>query len=111
MNVNTLTALAESNRFNIIGLLRGGPLPVGHIARRLHLDQPQASKHLKVLKDAKLVEVEPQAQRRYYRLRPQAFAELEDWFESYQQAAEARMDRLDKYLNKDRRGGRRGHER
>jgi len=109
MNVNTLTALAEPNRFNIVGLLRGGPLPVGHIARRLHLDQPQASKHLKVLKDAKLVEVQPVAQRRYYRLRPQTFVELDGWIESYRQASEARMDRLDKYLREGNEGGHRGN--
>lgn len=110
MNVNTLTALAEPTRFNIVGLLRGGPLPVGHIARRLKLDQPQASKHLRVLKDAKLVEVTPVAQRRYYRLRPQVFAELEDWFESYRQATERRMDRLERYLN-NKEGVSHGHKR
>lgn len=90
MNVTTLNALAEENRFNIVGLLKGGPLPVGHIARRLHLDQPQASKHLRVLRDAKLVDVEAQAQRRYYRLRRQTFIELDDWIESYRQATEKR---------------------
>lgn len=86
MNVTVLNALAEENRFNIVGLLKGGPLPVGHVAKRLHLDQPQASKHLRVLRDARLVEVEARAQRRYYRLRPQAFTELDSWIESYRQA-------------------------
>lgn len=98
MNVSMLTALAEPNRFNIIGLLKGGPLPVGHIATRLKLDQPQASKHLKVLRDARIVEVKAVAQRRYYRLKPQTFAELEDWLESYRLATEKRLDRLDTYL-------------
>lgn len=98
MNVSTLSALAEPNRFNIVELLRGGPLPVGFIARRLDMDQPQASKHLKVLKQARIVSVQPQAQRRLYYLRPEAFAGIEGWAESYRQCWDERFDRLDKHL-------------
>lgn len=94
MNVTTLTALAEPNRFNIVGLLRGGPLPVGLIAQRLKMNQPQTSKHLKVLFDAKVVNVRPQAQQRLYYLRPQTFKDLEGWVRSM----ENRFDRLDDHL-------------
>ncbi|HEX9594989.1 MAG TPA: metalloregulator ArsR/SmtB family transcription factor [Candidatus Saccharimonadales bacterium] len=98
MNVEVLEALAEPNRFNIIELLRGGPLPVGYIAQRLDMDQPQTSKHLRVLKDAHIVAAKPDAQRRLYYLRPQAFSDIEGWAESYRQCWEQRFDNLDEYL-------------
>jgi DNA-binding transcriptional ArsR family regulator len=57
----TLNALAEPNRLHIVELLRDGSLTVGEIAERLVLKQPQASKHLRVLSDARLIEVQPVA--------------------------------------------------
>lgn len=103
MDVTTFTALAEQNRFNIVELLRGGPRPVGDIARLLRLRQPQTSKHLRVLADAGIVEVKPHAQKRIYKLRPQTFAELDDWVDSYRQVIESRLDRLDHYLKEEQR--------
>lgn len=94
----TLTALAEPNRFQIVELLRGGPRPVGAIAEELRLRQPQASKHLRVLSEAGLVEVQAVAQQRIYRLRPERFKELDSWLESYRRIWEDRMDRLDDVL-------------
>jgi len=66
------TALMEPNRFHIVELLRDGPLTVGEITERLGLQQPQVSKHLKVLSEAAIVEVQPQANRRMYQLRTRA---------------------------------------
>jgi DNA-binding transcriptional ArsR family regulator len=94
----TLTALAEPNRQRIVELLREGPKPVGEIVVKLKLRQPQVSKHLRVLNDAGLVEVQPVAQQRYYRLRPQAFQELASWVESYRRIWDERMDRFDEVL-------------
>src|ERR1700690_2845236 len=73
MNTAFLTALAEPNRMRIVELLRDGPRPVGEIAMRLRIRQPQASKHLHVLNEAGLVEVHPVAQQRIYQLRPKTF--------------------------------------
>ncbi|MFB4168203.1 ArsR/SmtB family transcription factor [Virgibacillus sp. JSM 102003] len=95
-----MSALAESNRLNIIELLRDGPLTVGEVAEQLQLRQPQVSKHLRVLSDAGLVEVEPIANRRIYKLRPQPLMKLDAWLESYRQVWEERFDRLDDYLVK-----------
>jgi DNA-binding transcriptional ArsR family regulator len=95
----TLSALAEPHRLHIVELLRDGPRPVGEIADRLHLQQPQASKHLRVLSEAGLVEVQPIANRRIYRLRPQPLQELNDWLETFRGIWEARFDRLDDYLH------------
>lgn len=98
MNVQTFSALAEPNRLAIVELLLEEPLPVGKIAEKLKLNQPQTSKHLRVLSDAGLVDVHPIANRRIYKLRPEPFQELDRWLDSYLQMWEARMDRLDDYL-------------
>ncbi len=92
------TALMEPNRLHIVELLRDGPLTVGEIATRLGLQQPQVSKHLKVLSEAEIVEVQPQANRRIYQLRREPFQELESWLYSFRRLWEERFDRLDDYL-------------
>ena len=75
--IDTLTALAEPNRLRIIDLLRAGPRPVGEIGAELRLRQPQTSKHLRVLRDAGLVVMRPDAQRRMYELQPEPLVELD----------------------------------
>lgn len=95
---SALTALAEPTRLKIVELLRDGPLTVNQIAERLGLGQPQASKHLRTLHEAGLVEVQPQANRRLYSLLPQPFQELGAWADGFRQAIEERYDRLDGYL-------------
>ena len=92
------TALTEPHRLHIVELLRDGPLTVGEITERLGLQQPQVSKHLKVLSEAAIVEVQPQANRRIYRLRHEPFQELETWLHSFRRLWEERFDRLDDYL-------------
>src|SRR5260370_40660788 len=94
------TALTEPNRFHIVELLRDGPLTVGEITERLGLQQPQVSKHLKVLSEANIVEVQPQANRRVYKLSREPFQELEAWLQSFRRLWEERFDHLDDYLLK-----------
>ncbi|MBT2700260.1 winged helix-turn-helix transcriptional regulator [Bacillus sp. ISL-40] len=94
----TLNALAEPNRLHIVELLREGPLTVGEIANRLGLNQPQTSKHLRVLSNAGLVEVNAISNRRIYKLRAEPFKELDSWLESYRHIWNERFDRLDEYL-------------
>jgi len=91
----TFAALAEPNRFRIVELLRSGPRPVNEIGERLRLNQPQVSKHLRVLKDAGLVDVQPRAQQRLYELRALPFRHLHDWLERYRQVWDARFGELD----------------
>lgn len=98
MDVSMLGALAEPNRMAIVELLRDGPLTVGEIANRLELRQPHASKHLKVLSNNGIVEVKPDANRRYYKLRPEPFQALENWVTSFQKNMERRFDNLDDYV-------------
>jgi DNA-binding transcriptional ArsR family regulator len=96
--LQTFTALAEPNRLRIVDLLRAGPQPVGGISERLRLRQPQVSKHLRVLKEAGLVDVQPVAQQRRYQLRPAPFRELQGWLDAYRQLWEARFDELDQVV-------------
>jgi len=97
--METLAALAEPNRLRIVDLLRRGPRPVGEIGSRLRLRQPQVSKHLRVLKEAGLVESTTDAQRRLYELRPQALFELDAWLEPYRRYWNARLDALERRLD------------
>jgi len=98
MNTTTLSALAEPNRLLMVELLRDGPLTVGEIAERLQVRQPQVSKHLKVLNEARIVEVRPVANRRFYRLSPEPLRELDNWLQSFRSLWEERFDHLDAYL-------------
>src|ERR1700726_4705663 len=96
--METLQALAEPNRFQIVELLRGGPRPVGDMVARLGLRQPQVSKHLRVLSEAGLVDVRVDAQRRIYGLRAAPLRELEAWVERYRRIWESNFQRLDALL-------------
>lgn len=99
MDPATLNALAEPKRLQMIELLRNGPMTVGEIAIRLRLRQPQASKHLKVLRDAGLVDILPEGVRRYHRLNPEPLQAIDEWLESFRGMWEGRFDRLADYLN------------
>jgi DNA-binding transcriptional ArsR family regulator len=93
--VETFAALAEPTRFRIVELLRSGPRPVNAIGERLQLTQPQVSKHLRVLKESGLVDVQPRAQQRLYELRAQPLLKLHQWLERYRQLWDARFGELD----------------
>ena len=105
MNPVTFSALAEPNRFQIVELLRERPMPVGELVDTLHIRQPQVSKHLKVLADAGIVEVRPQANQRIYELSPKKFQEIDRWLEKYRKMWEDRFDRLDAFLQREKQKG------
>jgi DNA-binding transcriptional ArsR family regulator len=94
MNFETLAALGEPNRLRIVELLRAGPRPVNDIRGRLGLRQSQVSQHLKVLKDVGLVEMEPHAQQRFYRLRARPLKQLHKWLDRYRHIWEERFEQL-----------------
>lgn len=96
--VETFAALAEPNRLRIVDLLRAGPRPVNEIVARLRLTQPQVSKHLRVLKEAGLVGVEPRAQQRVYELRAQPLRRMHQWLERYRRLWDARLEGLDEVI-------------
>ena len=96
--IATFTALAEPNRLRIVELLLAGPLPVGAIGETLRLNQPQVSKHLRVLKEARLVDVKPLAQQRVYELRPEPLREMNAWLQRYRGLWEDRFHQLDQLI-------------
>lgn len=98
--VSAFEVVAEPNRRRILDLLRGGRRSVNEIAERLALAQPAVSKHLRVLKDARLVAVQQEAQRRLYELRAEPLRELEEWLAPYRRFWSGRLDDLERHLDR-----------
>jgi DNA-binding transcriptional ArsR family regulator len=94
--------LGEPRRLQILDLLRDGERPVGELVDRLGVSQPAVSKHLRILRDAGLVESRTDAQRRLYRIRPEPLEELDEWLASYRQLWTTHLDRLEEHLDKRR---------
>ena len=95
---DVLEVLAEPHRRRILDALRQGELPVGALVEQLGSSQPLVSKHLRVLREAGLVEVRVDGQRRLYRLRPEPLVELDAWLEPYRQMWRTSLDRLEAHL-------------
>jgi DNA-binding transcriptional ArsR family regulator len=91
--------LAEPNRRLILDLVREQPRSVGELVAQTGLSQPGTSKHLRVLREAGLVRVEKDAQRRVYTLNPQALLELIRWVEPYRLAMAGQLDALERHLD------------
>jgi DNA-binding transcriptional ArsR family regulator len=100
--LTALQVLAEPRRLAILELLRDGERPVGDLVDELGTSQPAVSKHLRVLKDAGLVEARVDAQRRLYRIRPEPLADLDEWLASYRQLWTTHLDRLEDHLDRRR---------
>ena len=98
-----LQVLGEPNRQAILDALREGERPVGELVEYLGLSQPAVSKHLRVLRDAGLVQSRPDAQRRLYRIRPEPLAELDDWLAPYRRLWARHLDQLEDHLERRRR--------
>jgi DNA-binding transcriptional ArsR family regulator len=94
-------ALAEPSRRRILDLLRGGERSVNDLAGWLKRNQPGVSKHLKVLRDAGLVEVRPDGKRRWYALRAEPLAEVAEWLEPYRVHWTERLDALERHLEEN----------
>jgi len=97
----TFAVIAEPSRRDILDLLREGERPVGDLVDSLGLSQPSVSKHLRVLREAGLVEVRVDAQRRLYRLRPQPLVEVDEWLAPYRELWGRSLDRLGRHLEEN----------
>ncbi len=95
---STFEVIAEPSRRRILDLLRVDDRSVGEIADALGLAQPAVSKHLRVLRDAGLVEAEVDAQRRRYRLRAAPLRELDAWVAPYRVHWARHLDALERHL-------------
>ncbi len=92
-------ALADPTRRRILELLRTEERPAGELVDALGMSQPAVSRHLRLLREAGLVEARVDAQRRLYRLRPETLRELDAWLEPYRLLWSGRLDELESHLN------------
>ena len=95
-----LDVIAEPTRRRILDVVRDGERSVGELVEAVGMHQPGVSRHLKVLRDAGLVEVRRDAQRRLYRLRPEPLIELDAWLEPYRTMWANRLDSLEQHLRR-----------
>src|SRR5215510_13265905 len=89
-----LQALADQSRRTVLEILRDHPATAGELAEALPIARPGVSRHLRVLREAGLVDVRQEAQRRVYTLRPEPLAEVEEWLGRYRVLWEQRLDAL-----------------
>lgn len=99
--MNAFAALADDTRRDIVVLLaRNGELPVSEISRNFEMTAPAVSQHLKVLKEANVIQMRKDAQRRLYSLDASGLAEIEKWIEDLRKIWNSRLNSLDEYLKK-----------
>ena len=89
-----MRALADPSRRSIVATLARGPVTAGELAAMFPIARPGVSRHLRVLREAGLVEVRAEAQRRVYSLRPDPLAEIDAWLGTYRVLWEQRLDAL-----------------
>jgi DNA-binding transcriptional ArsR family regulator len=97
---SSFAIVAEPNRRAILTLLLASERSVGELEAELRLSQPSVSKHLKVLREAGLVESRIEAQRRLYRLRPEPLKELDEWLLPFRRYWSKHVDALEQHLDK-----------
>ncbi len=96
---STFEVLAEPNRRRILDLLRDSEQAVGALVRALDVSQPAVSKHLRILREAGLVEVRGDGQRRLYRVHAESLRVVDEWLEPYRQMWVSRLDDLERHLD------------
>jgi DNA-binding transcriptional ArsR family regulator len=89
-----LHALADESRRTVLGMLRSQPASAGELAEAIPIARPGVSRHLRVLREAGLIEVRREAQRRIYSLRPEALIEVDEWLADYRVLWQSRLDAL-----------------
>ena len=89
-----MQALADGSRRTLLEILRDHPATAGELAEALPIARPGVSRHLRVLREAGLVDVRQDAQRRIYSLRPEPLAEVDDWLGDYRALWRNRLDAL-----------------
>jgi DNA-binding transcriptional ArsR family regulator len=95
---DAFNAVAEPRRRQILDILAGGERPVNDLVTMLDLAQPLVSKHLRVLKEVRLVKVRDVGRQRMYRLNGQPLKPIYDWVKNYERSWELRFEQLDSVL-------------
>ena len=99
--MDAFEAIAEPNRRRILDLLRTGERPAGDVVEALAISQPGVSKHLKLLREAGLVRVRADGQRRLYSVEPRQLAAIETWLRPHLEFWRGRLDALEAHLDKE----------
>src|SRR3954452_7115229 len=99
--MTAFAALADPSRRRILDLLREGERPVGELVDRLRISQPGVSKHLRVLREAGLVNVRADGRRRLYGLRAAPLAEMDVWLAPYRKHWSERVERPERHLEEN----------
>jgi len=97
---SVFTIVAEPNRRAILSLLLDSEQSVGEIERQLGMPQPAVSKHLRVLRDAGVVEATVDAQRRLYRIKPEPLQQLDAWLGPFRRLWIRHVDALERHLDR-----------
>ncbi|MDA8437826.1 MAG: metalloregulator ArsR/SmtB family transcription factor [Propionibacterium sp.] len=98
-----LQALADGSRRTVLEILRQHPATAGELAEALPIARPGVSRHLRILREAGLVDVRHEAQRRIYSLRPEALVEVDEWLGNYRALWQNRLDALHTEIAREQR--------
>jgi len=98
-----LHAVADQSRRTVLDILRDHPATAGELADALPIARPGVSRHLRVLREAGLVDVRQEAQRRIYSLRPAALGEVDEWLRTYRALWQHRLDALHTEISRGKR--------
>lgn len=98
-----LRALADGSRRKLLEILRDHPAPAGELANALPIARPGVSRHLRVLREAGLVDVRQESQRRIYSLRPEPLADVDSWLGDYRVLWRNRLDALHTEIAREKR--------
>ena len=101
-HITLLHALADPARLRIVEAMKSGECAVGDIVERMDIHQSGVSRHLRILAEAGIVQMRPDGQKRLYSLRKEAFDQLEAWAAGYRRHWEARLDRFNTALERNR---------
>jgi DNA-binding transcriptional ArsR family regulator len=97
--MDAFEAISDPTRRQILGLLRDGERTAGDVAAQFSVSRPAVSRHLRVLRESGFIAARGEAQRRLYRLRPDALVEVAAWLDGYRAFWEARLDALERHLD------------
>lgn len=102
MHISTLQTLADSTRFRILEVLKGGEQSVNEIVQSVDIDQSGVSRHLRILQEVGFVHMRPEGQKRIYSLCPEPFRDLDAWVSEYRHLWEGRLDKFGEALARRR---------
>ncbi len=99
--MNVFAALADPTRAEIVDRLAGGPLTATEVVDQFEISQPAISRHLRVLREAGLVTVQPAGRQRIYHLDPAPLRDIDGWLDRYRRFWSGRLDALEDFMDQE----------